>query len=141
MSSGRARACAGLIAALLSLLTACARNFGAASHARFPEVKDWNSLRMGLKRSMCYGTCPAYSVEVHGNGEVDFNGESHVLITGRHRDWIPKQLVRDLVTYFEGADYFSLKDEYVATVTDNPSYVTWIEFDRHKKSVTDYVGL
>ncbi len=95
---------------------------------------------MGLKRSACYGSCPAYSVEVNGNGEVEFNGESNVLVTGRHRGSISKQLVRDLVTYFERADYFSLKDEYAASVTDLPTYTTCIEFDGRKKSVKDYGG-
>lgn len=107
----------------------------------FPDIEDWNSLRMGLTRTGCYGSCPTYSVEVKGTGEVDFLGESNVLVKGRHGAHIPKQLVRDLVTYFEDANYFSLKDEYVAPITDHPAYMTWIEFDGRKKSVLDYAGV
>ncbi|HEY3458643.1 MAG TPA: DUF6438 domain-containing protein [Bryobacteraceae bacterium] len=107
----------------------------------FPEIKDWNSLRMGLKRTTCFGPCPSYSVEVRGNGEVEFNGESNVLITGRHHSQIPKEAVLNLVSAYRRASYFSLNDRYRYLVTDNPTYTTWIEFDGRKKSVMDYVGL
>ena len=107
----------------------------------FPEIKDWNSLRMGLKRTQCFGSCPAYSVEVRGDGGVEFNGESNILITGHHQGQISRQAVRDLVAAFQHADYFSLNDSYHFLMTDNPTYTTWIVFDGQKKSVVDYVGL
>jgi len=44
------------------------------------------------------------------------------------------------VEAFRRAEYFSLKDEYVATITDLPSCTTSIEFDGQKKAVKDYVG-
>ncbi len=113
----------------------------AETRVPFPEIKDWNSLRMGLKRTRCFGACPAYSVEVRGDGGVEFNGESNVLITGHHHDQVSSQAVRDLFAAFHRADYFSLNDRYHSLVTDNPTYTTWIEFDGQKKSVVDYVGL
>ncbi len=36
----------------------------------FPEIHNWDSLRIGLRRTGCYGFCAAYSVEVRGNGLV-----------------------------------------------------------------------
>ncbi len=107
----------------------------------FPDIKDWNSLRMGLKRTECFGPCPSYSVEVRGDGEVEFNGENNVLITGRHHSQISKEAVVNLVGAYRRASYFSLNDRYRYLVTDNPTYTTWIEFDDQKKSVMDYVGL
>jgi len=38
------------------------------------------------------------------------------------------------------ADYFSLADRYVSGVTDHPTYVSSISFDKVSKSVLDYVG-
>ena len=107
----------------------------------FPEIKDWNSLRIHLKRTSCYGSCPDYAVEVSGNGDVDFNGVNNVFITGHHRGQISSEAVRELVETFRRTHYFSLKDLYLALITDNPTYTTSIEFDGIKKSVTDYVGL
>jgi hypothetical protein len=107
----------------------------------FPEIKDWNSLRIKLQRTVCYGTCPAYSIEIRGDGSVTYIGGSFTLITGKHHEQIPVSTVVSLVDKFRAADYFSLKDRYHWNVTDNPTYTTSIEFDGIKKEVIDYVGL
>jgi ankyrin repeat protein len=80
-------------------------------------------------------------VEVRGNGEVEFEGVSNVLVTGHHRARLSPNAVQELMQAFERADYFSLKDQYTKSVTDAPTYVTSIEFDDQKKSVVDYLGL
>ncbi|MCK9401477.1 MAG: DUF6438 domain-containing protein [Bacteroidales bacterium] len=38
-----------------------------------------------LKRTMCYGTCPVYDMEISANGEVNYNGEAFVEKMGHHR--------------------------------------------------------
>jgi ankyrin repeat protein len=113
----------------------------ADTNTPFPEIKDYSSLKMRLERTECYGACPAYSIEVKGDGSVDFIGKSNVLMIGRHRGQIPKQAVDDLLAAFRQANYFSLRDSYVTRVTDNPTYRTSIEFDGLRKSVRDYVGV
>lgn len=107
----------------------------------FPEIKDWKSLRMTLERSACYGTCPAYSVTVSGDGTVAFHGGSHVVVRGDQQDHISEPAVKDLFAAFHRADFFSLKDEYTYPVTDNPTYITSIEFDGYRKAVKDYIGI
>jgi hypothetical protein len=32
-------------------------------------------LRITLNRSVCYGKCPAYKIEIHGDGTVLYDGE------------------------------------------------------------------
>ena len=113
----------------------------AAKKVPFPEIKNWNSLRIKLQRTVCFGTCPAYSIEIRGDGSVTYFGGSFTLITGTHHEQIPKIVVENLVSQFRAADYFSLKDRYHWNVTDNPTYTTSIEYDGHKKEVVDYVGL
>lgn len=78
---------------------------------------------------------------MRGDGDVEFEGTSGVLVTGHHRGHISEQAVRDLLAAFRRANYFSLKDKYVFPATDAPTYTTSIEFDGIKKSVRDYVGL
>lgn len=106
----------------------------------FPEIKDLSTLRMSLSRTSCFGSCPSYFVEVRGSGDVIYRGRRNVLITGEHHARISRQEVIRLLEAFRNADYFSLKDGYSQSVTDNPTYTTAIEFDGHKKSVGDYVG-
>lgn len=107
----------------------------------FPAVQDWNSLRITLERTSCFGACPAYRVEVHGDGTVLYNGRGFVAILGQHRGSVPQQNVQELLTKFREPDYYSLRDEYIWPATDLPTYETSIEFDGHLKKVKDYAGL
>jgi len=109
-------------------------------HAPFPEIKDLKSLRITLKRTTCFGSCPAYTVEISGDGSVVYQGQSYVVLTGEHHDQISKEALSQILDAFRKADYFSLKDQYAFGVTDNPTTITSIAFDGTKKSVIDYVG-
>ena len=109
-------------------------------HIAFPEIHDWNSLRITLSRSPCYGRCPTYEVEIHGDGTVLYDGKADVATRGRHVAKISRAALVELVDAFRKADYFSLSDRYVSGVTDNPVYETSISFDGVSKSVLDYVG-
>ena len=134
--------CAFLLGAPIGL----AHNFrpnvagGSEVHAPFPEIHDWNSLRITLNRSGCYGRCPAYRVEIHGDGTVLYDGKANVRTKGRKVAKISHTSLLQLVDVFRKADYFSLDERYVAGVTDNPEYMSSISFDGLSKSILDYVG-
>ena len=106
----------------------------------FPQIRDWKSVRITLERTGCFGTCPSYRLEVHGDGTVRYMGTDFVAITGEHSDRISEVAVRQLVDAFRAVRYFSLNDRYEARMTDNPTYKTSIAFDNVSKSVVDYVG-
>lgn len=106
----------------------------------FSEIHDWNSLRITLSRSGCYGRCPTYEIEIHGDGTVLYDGKAYVGTTGQRTVKISHASLVKLVDFFRKADYFSLADGYVSGVTDNPTYVSSISFDGLSKSVLDYVG-
>lgn len=106
----------------------------------FPEIYDWNTLRITLSRSGCYGKCPAYKIEIHGDGTVLYDGEANVAHKGRHTAKISRATLVELVDFFRKANYFSLRDRYVSSISDNPVYETSITFDAVSKSVLDYVG-
>jgi ankyrin repeat protein len=111
------------------------------THRDFPRVTNLAGLVMKLSRSGCFGTCPAYTVEIHGDGTVIYDGEYYVVLTGEHRDHISADQVEQALNAFYAADYFSLKDKYSFSVTDCPTYVTSFELNDISKSVVDYVGL
>lgn len=96
-------------------------------------------------------------MKIHGDGRVVFatDGEatdvvaevhrenafySGVLVRGQHEDMIDTGDVDALVQAFRDAHFFGLRDEYVAEITDNPTYVLTIDTGHGRKSVTDYVG-
>ena len=132
---------------LLTTLLAASLGFGQDStgpsstrNAAFPEIRDWNTLRITLSRSGCYGRCPVYNIEIHGDGTVLYDGTMNVVHKGRHTAKISQASLVELVDFFRRANYFSLHDRYASGITDNPAYETSITFDGMSKSVLDYVG-
>ena len=109
-------------------------------HVPFPQVHNWNSVKIVLSRTGCFGTCPSYRVEVHGDGAVLYDGGSYVAITGSHRASVLSGVVSEMVEAFRAADYFSLKDKYMWGATDLPTYKTSISIDGRSKEVVDYAG-
>ena len=109
-------------------------------NAAFPEIHDWNTLRITLSRSGCYGRCPSYEVEIHGDGTVLYDGKFNVAAKGKRRAKISPASLVELVDFFRKANYLSLSDRYVSGITDNPTYKTSISFGGVSKSVLDYVG-
>jgi hypothetical protein len=110
-----------------------------SSHVRAPAIRPDSKVDITLSRSMCYGRCPVYRVTVSTKGIV-FDGEAFVAAKGRHTDTIDPSAVRALAKKFVAADFYSMRDEYRASVTDNSTYTLSIAIDGHKKQVVDYVG-
>ena len=116
------------------------RTLSEVVHIPFPEIHDWNSLRITLRTSSCYGTCPVYEIEIHGDGTVLYDGAMFVGTTGRRKLKISQPSLVKLVDAFRKADYFSLADGYIHAVTDMPTCASSISFDGQSKSVLDYLG-
>ena len=109
-------------------------------HRDFPHTGSGSGVVMTLERTGCFGTCPGYSVEIHGDGTVRYTGNSYVVVAGEHRDHISAEQVSALIDAFRAADYFSLEDDYDYSVTDCPTYLTSFRVDQVEKHVRDYVG-
>lgn len=73
-----------------------------------------------MERTMCFGTCPAHSLAIHGNRTVNYEGFAFVAVTGSHTYQISKEKVEQLVCEFHRINYFSLEDTYEEPVTDLP---------------------
>lgn len=113
---------------------------GYGAQVAFPQILVWNSLVITLERGICFGTCPIYSVEIHGDGSVLYKGVDCVAAVGERRSRVSVGDVHKLVDDFRAANFFSMRDHYAASVTDLPAYRIGIGFDGHRKTVLDYVG-
>jgi hypothetical protein len=109
--------------------------------ATFPEVKDWSSVRITLDRDFCGAICPAYAVQVAGDGTVTFkerNCVNHFNLPER----ISEASVKELVARFRAARFLSLKERYVrSNVFDVPTNTLSLRYDDVSKTVVDYAGL
>lgn len=124
--------------------------------APLPPI-DYSSLKIGLVRTACLGSCPDYSVTIDGSGAVVFTtdspalkgaGEAHrpsgpgrgVLLSGEHRARIDRATLDALIGRFRAAHFFGLEREYRASATDLPTYVLTFESGGRSWTVSDYWG-
>jgi hypothetical protein len=103
-----------------------------------PAVQE--PVKISLSRSACFGFCPIYQVTLSDNGSVVYEGTRFVVVKGKKEYGVPMEEVAALAAKFDAANFFSLKDEYRAQITDNPTYtVTFTRGDK-TKTVVDYLG-
>ncbi len=98
------------------------------------------TVHIKLERGQCFGTCPAYSVEIDGDGKVEYHGDEFVLAKGHRTQTISLAAVASLLDKFRAADFWSLRPQYVARMTDNSHYRVTLTIGGQTKSVIDYVG-
>ncbi len=121
-------------------LPATTEDYAGPADRSFPLDAPPDDIRISLRRTACYGTCPVYRVEVRGDGQVTYEGEADVLVLGEQHWRIPPDAVARLLQTLRQADYFRLAGEYVVAVTDNPTYATQASIGPKRKVVLDYAG-
>jgi len=102
--------------------------------------KDLNTVSVTLKRTACYGTCPVYTVSVHGSGLVEYLGESNVDVPGSQASRISPERLKDLLKDFEKIHFFNLQNKYFEDCTDLPTAIISISVDGTAKEVSNYFG-
>lgn len=93
-----------------------------------------------LRRTVCYGFCPAYTVTISGAGEVRYVGERFVNVVGPANDTIPREDVERLLARFDEIGFDRLRDEYRGQMTDLPTTTITLVRDGRRKVLVDYGG-
>jgi hypothetical protein len=106
-----------------------------------PVPDNIDDVVITLERTACFGTCPVYTLEVHGDGTVIYHGEKYVNMEGTHHGTISGQQFGQLLLDFSNIEFYSLKDRYVERMaTDLPSAITSITINGQTKTVEHYHG-
>jgi hypothetical protein len=102
------------------------------------DPADSEITSVSLSQGMCYGTCPVYEVILRRDGTASWHGKrsrsESATSKGRSmsttsRAWRASSTVRGS---------FGWRDEYVAPVTDNPTYELEVVRDGDGKKVVQY---
>lgn len=95
---------------------------------------------VSFTRTGCNGPCPAYSVEVRGDGTVIYDGHNFVDVEGVHRYTIPVDQAASLVADMERKDLWSMDGSYSGSITDFPTYILALRMGDQSHQISDYVG-
>ncbi len=125
---------------LLTFIQACAQS--PIANDKIP-----GDLKITLNRTICYGSCPAYSLTIAASGKVAFEGRSFTGTIGKAEGKIDQKAIKELTGEFIKADFFNLKDNYSREKdgcrevwTDHPSETISITVNAKKKTVSHYFG-
>jgi hypothetical protein len=95
-----------------------------------------------LERQPCFGFCPVYTLSIHGDGRVEYNGTDNVEVPGPQTSTIDPAAVQTLGDGMTEAGYFDFEDAYLnQDVTDNAYVITSITLsDGTTKRIEHYLG-
>src|SRR5262249_5722381 len=98
------------------------------------------AVEIQLRRTSCYGTCPAYTVHLFGDGRVEYHGDRYVSVVGARSYRIDPPAVTELVKKFYEKGFFNFCASYRMRVTDVSSNETTIRLGKAIKTVYVYGG-
>lgn len=98
-----------------------------------------------LRRTACYGTCPAYHVTVSAGGEVRWNGKSHVRREGERTWSIEPAAVEPLWQTLDAVAWHRLPQSTASgdcpeLWSDNPSFELLLRSGGETRAVSHYLG-
>lgn len=108
-------------------------------HQSLPDV-PLTEVHISLGRSGCYGSCPRYRVDIHGDGRVVYQGGAYADVVGRHEYKVPVADVAKLVDSLRAKDIWSLRSSYRAPISDNPDYELTLTMGGQTHGLDDYAG-
>ena len=95
---------------------------------------------LGIERTLCFGTCPAYTFIVKSDGTFRYVGEKYAQRQGAFTGTIPTYSFHRLARFIKDSGYMELSDTYDRQITDNPTVFTMVVMDGKQKVVSDYAG-
>jgi Domain of unknown function (DUF6438) len=107
---------------------------------------DLKTVTIQMERTACYGTCPAYSVTIHGDGRVEYNGKSHVKEVGTRDGRIELEKVRALTPVFARMKFWEVAEDYSKekckgrVCTEMPTAITELSVRGLAHRVKHYYG-
>lgn len=137
-----------MVLGVLSLVYALAQGQDASHSPDLSSLSDddLKTVTIQLERRACYGVCPAYSITIHGDGRVEYEGKNHVKTKGTQQGQIEKNQIRALVSEFAKTKFWEIDEAYSETkckgryCTDMATVITEIRIKATVHRVEHYYG-
>lgn len=126
---------AGVVAiALLLVLWVPARRYNLAA------CRDMNSLTIQMSRGPCRGLCPEYSITIHGNGTVEYQGTELVKTKGHEVSKISNERLLQVLLALDDVNFTRLEDRAFDWCFDSSSVSVSASADGRTKQVASDGG-
>jgi hypothetical protein len=104
------------------------------------EVESTNHgiTEIGIERTRCFGTCPAYTFIVKSDGSFRYKGQEYAKPSGDFTGRIDVWRFHELARFIKDSDYMKLEVDYYRLVTDNPTTYTTIVMNGRRKVIRNY---
>src|SRR5450432_1662926 len=110
---------------------------GCASEDLTPSEELRGDDSVALERTACCGFCPADTVTVHANGNIEWQGKAHVRQQGSGSAQVQPDAARSLIEKFRTSGFWKLCASYNRMVTDVPTAIATLRIGDSRKSVSD----
>jgi hypothetical protein len=91
-----------------------------------------------MKKTVCYGRCPIYTVRISTDGQATYEGEKNVMKHGKFVKTFSASEVNALFDQFNKSDILNLKDEYDdKRISDLPSTIITYNYNGKTKKIVD----
>jgi hypothetical protein len=111
-------------------------------------LPDGDHFLLRYRRTMCFGSCPAYTLTLFDDGTLVWNGDHHVALAGEHRFTVTPETIAALESLVEGARFWELDhrgripepcpegqyclESHVTCTDTSHAITTYQRGDRHK---------
>lgn len=93
-----------------------------------------------LTRGDCFWACPVYSITVHADGRVVYDGRKNVVVLGRHEGRVAPQDVARVLAAARAADVYRLRTFYFTQVSDTPINSVKVRIGWRTKTIWEHAG-
>lgn len=115
-----------------------------ARNVELSHPKNLDSVILELSRGPCYGACPAYTVTVHGDGQVQYVSEpGYSRVQTRKSGTIEREKIVKILRMLDHVDFMTLEGRAFFWGFDSPSIGVRTSVDGKTKQVvsdTHFVG-
>ncbi len=95
---------------------------------------------IGIERTPCFGSCPAYVCIVRSDGTVRYHGDAHAERVGDWEAKIDTYAFHQLANFIVDSAFLELPDTFASNVTDGSSVYTTFVSKGRRKVFRDYAG-
>lgn len=93
-----------------------------------------------IKRTTCFGECPAYEAKIYSDGKVSYAGKAYVEKRGNYEAKIPLTKLNSIIQKAFQNKYFLLEDRYPdpsVQIADAPTTITSIVCKGQNKTISN----